>query len=206
LAAARPRSKRQAARSGLRRIDASVELSAASALPDSHAKNGRGEQFLGVEAGLAQDILTCSRSNAGEIPCAGWRGINDQRRGVLVCRMGILPVQDDAGIHEGGQHVHLTEVNPVPITLRQQLGIRKRAKKEGATARKPPRPRKARPNVPPNRTSPPPPRTSPWRNKDGISQSFPIVIRNPVAPGAQGLFASRPFVDCARLVDCGDCP
>ena len=29
--------------------------------------------------------------------------------------MGMLPVQDDAGFDEGGQHVHLTEVNPVPF-------------------------------------------------------------------------------------------
>ena len=27
----------------------------------------------------------------------------------------MLPVQDDAGFHEGGQYVHLTEVNPVPF-------------------------------------------------------------------------------------------
>jgi hypothetical protein len=29
--------------------------------------------------------------------------------------MGMLPVQGDAGFHEGGQYVHLTEVNPVPF-------------------------------------------------------------------------------------------
>ena len=27
----------------------------------------------------------------------------------------MLPVQGDAGFHEGGQYVHLTEVNPVPF-------------------------------------------------------------------------------------------
>ena len=27
----------------------------------------------------------------------------------------MLPVQDDAGFHEGGQYVHLTEVNPLPF-------------------------------------------------------------------------------------------
>jgi hypothetical protein len=29
--------------------------------------------------------------------------------------MGMLPVQDDAGFHEGGQHVHLTEVYAAPF-------------------------------------------------------------------------------------------
>ena len=29
--------------------------------------------------------------------------------------MGMLPVQDDAGFHGGGQHVHLTEVYPAPF-------------------------------------------------------------------------------------------
>jgi hypothetical protein len=29
--------------------------------------------------------------------------------------MGMLPVQGDAGFHEGGQYVHLTEVNPAPF-------------------------------------------------------------------------------------------
>ena len=29
--------------------------------------------------------------------------------------MGMLPVQGDAGFHEGGQYVHLTEVDPLPF-------------------------------------------------------------------------------------------
>ena len=44
-----------------------------------------------------------------------WRGVNDRRHVVHGGRMGMLPVQDDAGFHEGGQNVHLTEVDPVPF-------------------------------------------------------------------------------------------
>ena len=42
-------------------------------------------------------------------------GSYDQQHGVLVGRMGMLSVQVDVGFPEGGQYVHLTEVNPVPF-------------------------------------------------------------------------------------------
>jgi hypothetical protein len=54
---------------------------------------------------------------------SGPGGINDQQNGVLVGRMGMLPVQVDAGFPEGGQYVHLTEVKSVPFGTRAWQGV-----------------------------------------------------------------------------------